>query len=272
MKKLTKAELIKVFTKIPNDFVDDFYETLKGSAIDDFPIDLDLVCKWLKVQKISIRRTLVTSYKKGTDYTENILPKEQRHQGRGGSNNLQIMMTIDCFKRLCMRSKTKVSELVRSYFIELDDFITHYSDQISDGIMNDIENVAKNAKNNPKDGPGYIYVIRVAKGLIKLGYAKDLLKRLSVYNTGRVDDVEMLYAFRTESRKQVEGCIKGLLEAKRFRKHREIYEADLDVIKKLINGCDKMSLEILGKKTNSNQDGKYYMIFMKKNGGYKFDN
>lgn len=271
-KKLTKAELVKIFTNVPNEFVDDFFATLdhSNSINDDFPVDINLLCKWLKTKKDTVRKTLKRSYKKDVDYTENVKPKLGR-VGSGGLNSIDVMMTVDCFKRLCMRSNTKPAELVRTYFIEIDEFVTHYSDQISDGIMNDIEEVAQKIKKNPKnDGPGYIYAIRVAKGLLKLGYAKDLLSRLSVYNTGRAEDVELLYAFRTESRKGVEGCIKGLLEAKRFRKRREIYEADIDVIKKLIHGCDKMNLEILGKKEKSTQDGKYYLMFMKKGGDYSF--
>ena len=274
VKKLTKSELVKIFTKVPNEFVDDFFSTLQDSHSEDneFPINLELICKWLQTPKIAMRRTLKASYVIDIDYKVNILPKEQKHQGRGGSNRLEVVLTIDCFKRLCMRSRTARAELVRTYFIELDDFISHYSDQISDGIMNDIKNVAKKMnKNSTKDGPGYIYVLRVAKELVKLGYAKDLIKRLAVYNTGRVEDVEVLYAFRTESRKRVEGCIKGLLEAKRYKKRREIYEADLDIVKKLINGCNKMSLEIIGKKEKSTQDGKYYLMFMKQDGGVRFE-
>jgi hypothetical protein len=79
-----------------------------------------------------------------------------------------------------------------------------------------------------------------------------------------------LFALKTESRKNVEGCIKSLLEAKRFKKRREIYEVDEDVIKKIFNGCNKMSIEVLGKKEQSTEDGKFYLMFMKKDGGYTF--
>jgi hypothetical protein len=50
MRKLSKEELLKVFTKIPNDFINDFYDILKNKDAD-FPIDLDIVTKWLMTRK-----------------------------------------------------------------------------------------------------------------------------------------------------------------------------------------------------------------------------
>ena len=265
MKKLTKSEIIKVFTKIPSDFVDDFYSIIEKNTTD-YPINVDIVCKWLQITKKQFLRTLHNSYKINEDYTEeyNTITTTKGH------NYKKIMLSIDCFKRLCMRSKSIKSEEVRTYFIELDNFISHYSDQISDGIIKDIEKVAKKVKEYPnKDGPGYIYAIRASNeksGLIKIGYASDLIQRLRVYDVGRAEDVELLYAFRTTYRKKVENCLKNLMEAKRFKKRKEIYEVDLDIIKKLITGCDKLSIDATQVKKKSDQNGKYYLMFMKEGG------
>lgn len=180
------------------------------------------------------------------------------------------MLTVDCFKRLCMRSRSRKAEDVRTYFIELDDFISHYSDQISDGIMQDIEKVARKIKRNPKaDGPGYIYAIRASSttpNLIKVGETSDIVARLRAYNTGRAEDVELLYAFKTADRKTVEACVKGLMESKRYRKRKEIYEIDFDILKKIIVGCNKMSMDMKEVKPKSTLDGKYYVLFMKSGG------
>jgi len=266
MKKLTKSEIIKIFTKIPSDFIDDFYSILEKKNTD-YPINLDIVSKWLNVIKYELIKTLNKSYKKNEDYTE----EHNTVTTTKGHNYKKIMLSVDCFKRLCMRSRSEKSEEVRTYFIELDNFITHYSDQISDGIIKDIEKVAKKIKEYPnKDGPGYIYAIRASNsksGLIKIGYASDLIQRLRVYDVGRADDVELLYAFRTSYRKKVENCLKALMEAKRFKKRKEIYEVDLDIIKKLITGCNKLSIDATQVKEKSEQDGKYYLMFMKEGGG-----
>jgi len=266
MKKLTKVQLLKVFTKIPNEFIDDYYSILSKKS-DDFVVNLDTIAKWLNVRKDDLHDTLKKSYQKNVDYTvETVLRRT-----RGGSNYLKIMLTVDCFKRLCMRSRSRKAEDVRTYFIELDDFISHYSDQISDGIMKDIEKVARKIKKNPKvDGPGYIYAIRASaktSSLLKIGETLDLVTRLRTYNIGRAEDVELLYAFRTTDRKTVEACIKGLMESKRYKKRKEIYEIDLDILKKIIVGCNKMSMDMKEVKSKSELDGKYYVLFMKSGGG-----
>ena len=270
MKKLTKSEIIKVFTKIPSDFVDDFYNILDKN-MTDYPINLDIVAKWLHVEKTALVKTLHKSYTKNEDYTE----EHNTITNTKGHNYKKIMLSVDCFKRLCMRSRSQKAEEVRTYFIELDNFISHYSDQISDGIVRDIEKVSKKIKEYPnKDGPGYIYAIRASNeksGLIKIGYATDLIQRLCVYDVGRAEDVELLYAFRTTYRKKVENCLKALMEAKRFKKRKEIYEVDLDIIKKLITGCDKLSIDATKVKEKSDQDGKYYLMFMKEGGGDLYD-
>ena len=41
-------------------------------------------------------------------------------KGRGGAGKRLVLLTPDCFKRLCMRSKTATSEMVRSYFLRME--------------------------------------------------------------------------------------------------------------------------------------------------------
>ena len=68
MKKLTKVELLKVFTKIPNEFIDDFYNILSDKS-GEFVVNLETVAKWLNVRKDDLHDTLQKSYHKNVDYT-----------------------------------------------------------------------------------------------------------------------------------------------------------------------------------------------------------
>lgn len=56
-------------------------------------------------------------------------------------------------------------------------------------------------------------------------------------------------------------------ESKRYKKRKEIYEIDIGILKRIINGCNKMSMEMKMNKPQSSLDGKYYLIFMKQDGG-----
>jgi phage anti-repressor protein len=267
MRKLTKKELLKVFTKIPNEFIDDFYDTFVSKHADHFSINLDTISKWLQSRKDELFRTLKRSYIQNIDYNVT-----QTRSKNGGNHYKLVMLTIDCFKRLCMRSHSKKAEEVRTYFIELDDFITHYSDQISDGIVRDIEKVARKIRKNPRaDGPGYVYAIRASNKIIKFGETKDLIARLRAYNTGRVDDVQLLYAFKTNDRRRVEACVKGLIESKRYKKKKELYEIDINILKKIVQGCDNLSMEMKEVNSTGTIDGKYYVMFMKSGGGELYE-
>jgi hypothetical protein len=273
--KLSKAQLIKLFTRVPAAFVDDFYAFLKDKKRqNDFSIDLEKVSKWLKVAKYNLLKTLRGSYTQNKDYTTGEVPNvvfdvdaKVNPKGAGRRRKL-VMLTPDCFKRLCMRSRSAKAETVRTYFNELDKFLDHYADQISDGITRDIEAVSKKMVKAPgKDGPGYLYVLRASADnpdLKKIGHAADLIKRLATYNTGRAEDVELLYAYRVEKRKAVEACVKGMMEGKRFRKRREIYEIDLDILKALINGCNELSMELHHAAARSRTKGKYFLMFADK--------
>jgi hypothetical protein len=80
-------------------------------------MDLDLVAKWLNTKKREIKDTLKASYIKDVDYM--ILgDNPQNHQKSlknkilSGRPSIKIFITIDCFKLLCMRSRTAKSEEV----------------------------------------------------------------------------------------------------------------------------------------------------------------
>jgi len=146
-----------------------------------------------------------------------------------------------------MRSRSKKSEDVRTYFIQLEALIIKYKDQMMAGMRADMARLERNqagpSAGNSGSPPraGYIYVLRAserADGIVKIGRARDLQRRLGQHNASRADDVEVLYAYRTDDVVAVEGCVKTWMRDKRYRKHKEIYKADLDMVKAIVGGCD----------------------------------
>jgi hypothetical protein len=259
--KLTISQVIKLFTNVPHKFVNDFLALYDPKDPSRFIIDLNILAKWLDVVKADLMRTLRTSYTLGDDYIQE-KPKERKRVGKyGGNREITVTLTADCMKRLCMRSRSAKAETVRTYFIEIEQFLFHYNEEIVDGLMNRIKNLQQtNIKIKKPDGPGVVYVIRVGKTL-KPGHTQDLLKRLPTYNTGRLEDVEVLHVYTTDYRKEVERCLKMLMSVKQYKKRRELYEVDLDIVKQLIKGCAALSMKLHYKGKPSKMDGKYYMIF-----------
>lgn len=133
---------LKKYSAIPNSFIDDFHRVYDRTSQEDFIIDLDIVSKWLSVRKSTIKKTLVESYQKGTDYVENIVPNGKS----AGRNTHKVMLTADCFKFLCMRSRTAKSQLVRTYYVELEKLIEKYSADFTEKLQERIRQLENNQK------------------------------------------------------------------------------------------------------------------------------
>lgn len=262
---LSFVQVVKLFTTVPHKFIDDFYQFYKDDTYNEYIVDSNKLAEWLDIPKSELLRTLRRSYQKNVDYTVKAAPKRQAGEKYGGNRHLEVMLTLDCMKRICMRSQSTMAETVRSYFIEIEEFQMKYNDQIVDGLMRDIQDLAlqETARDN-NDGPGVIYIIRASKehsSLYKIGQTKDLYKRLSTYNTGRADDVEVLSIYKTPYRKEVEKCVKRLMKEKEYKSRREIYHVDWSIIQKVIMGCSQFSMKLHKTSRKNKLDGEYYMIF-----------
>lgn len=260
--KLSVSDVLKIFTTVPRKFIDDFFSLYDEDDLmkSEYVIDAAKLAIWLKIPKFTLLKTLHESYTKGSDYSEESKPKPSSH------NHKKVMITPDCMKRLCMRSRSTRAESVRSYFIEIENFLFQYNNQIVEGIMHNIQDLAiKERRTKTNDGPGFMYIIRASEvldNLFKLGQTqKTVLERIRAYNVGRAKDVEPLFTYYTPYRLEVERCVKRLLKGKRYIKGREIYEVDNEIIGKLIQGCGQLSMKLHSATRKSKLTGRYFIIF-----------
>mgnify|MGYP006276579279 CR=1 FL=1 len=252
---------LKKYSSIPNAFIDDFHKVYDRTSTDEFIIDLDVVAKWLNVYKYHLKATLLTSYERDVDYTVTVPPRK----GRGRPLE-KIMLTADCFKFLCMRSNTEKSQMVRAYYVEMENLLEKYIKLFMELMQTRIDELENNQR--PKDYPlraGFIYVIKASEkynSVYKLGKSKDLKNRLRSYNGGRMDDVEIVYAFETDNMDDVEKCVKAMLAEKQYRKVKEVYQVDIDIIKGVIQDCSKLCIKTKKRFIKmTKQSGGYYMVF-----------
>lgn len=261
IKRLSKKDLVKLFTMIPHDFVDDFFDILdtSSSTIELFSVSLDVIAKWLGVPKGKLMETLKESYIENEHYIVRQAPRPistTSNSNRGGHNYKLVLLTIDTFKRLCMRSRSKKAEDVRTYFIELDNFVTMYTERILIGLLTKLNK----ARNKNGDGSGWIYIFRLKDDIFKLGQTQNLIDRLRAYNTGRIDDVEILASLQTKNRKQVEQCVKTFVQSKRFKKRKELYEVDEDIIKRVMRLCVQLGDSNPPRQWTIKRDHNYYIF------------
>ena len=114
---------------ISKEFINDFFGFQKKKLYEEykpFTINLEDVAYWLETLKTRLKETLVSNYSKNIDYliVKNLLSdSRQQDATHGGHNKKLVLLTPDCFKMLCMRSKTKKADKVREYYIEIEKLI-----------------------------------------------------------------------------------------------------------------------------------------------------
>lgn len=235
-------DFLKKFSALNNNFIDDFHNIYElGEINNDFIINLDIITKWLDVRKGTLKETLIRTYNKNIDYT---VSKEK--SGKISKSNKEIiMLTPDCFKRLCLLSKTKKAEEVRTYFIELEKLLNNYKNYIIDGMKATINILENNQKPIPKNIKGCVYVLKSPKdidGIYRFGKTDDFRKRLANYNSANSDKMEVIYIYETKNMQEIEDCVIAQIKKHRYKKRKDFYQIDVNVLKSLINDCNALTL------------------------------
>jgi hypothetical protein len=86
----------------------------------DFVIDLDLTAKCLDAQKQHLMVTLRESYVENVDYQVVGKVESEADKKRRGPKTIQVLMTVECFKLLCMQSRSKKASYFRQHFLDFD--------------------------------------------------------------------------------------------------------------------------------------------------------
>jgi phage anti-repressor protein len=243
---------------ISSRFIDDFFGLYdRNTEPNDFVVNLEILAKWLKSRKSTIKDTLTASYIKNADY------KIKKGESTGGRPKEIIMLTPECFKRLTMLSKTKKAEEVRTYFIQLEKHIDKYKNYIIEGLSQKVSTLKNNQRTKVNPKGGVIYVLKSNKTIdeiYRIGRTKKFKERKNVHYSSHPDDLEIALIYETDNIEQVENCLKGVLKDKQYRKRKEFYEVNIDIIKDVIEGCDKLILKVKNKLKKFKQDGGYYLM------------
>jgi len=141
--KLTSTYNVKLLDKIKTNFSDaeqqlfigSFYCYLNYDTKKDFVVDLDNVWKWMGFsQKIHASVLLDKLFLVDIDYkiiappigganVESLLSPSREQKGRGGHNIKKIMLTIKCFKSLCLKAQTKKASEIHEYYLKMEDIL-----------------------------------------------------------------------------------------------------------------------------------------------------
>ena len=143
--KLTNTYNVKLLDKIKANFsnsdqqlfIGSFYCYLNYDTKKDFVVDLDNVWKWLGFsQKVRAKEVLDRHFIKNSDYKEIAFSSEKaildddvslmrshKRSEKGGQNIKKIMMTIKCFKSLCLKAQTKKASEIHEYYLKMEEVL-----------------------------------------------------------------------------------------------------------------------------------------------------
>jgi phage anti-repressor protein len=249
-------KFLKKFSTLNNDFIDDFYNIYDPDIEHgtDYPIDILIVSKWLNSRKGTLKDTLMSTYTKHVDY---IISREDVDSRLSKSNKEIIKLTPDCFKRLCLLSKTAKAEEVRTYFIELEKLIWKYKNYVIEGLEKTIKVLENNQKEISPKIKGVVYVLRSPKdidGIYRFGQTEDFKKRLSNYNSANSDKMEVVYIYETKNSKKIQDCVIAQVKQHRYKRRKDFFQIDINILKSIINECTNMTKKF-GKSLNNRQNG-----------------
>jgi phage anti-repressor protein len=253
---------INKYSFVNSKFVKDFYNIIKEDYIErynEFLIDSELLRKWLKITThIEFKKTIKNSYRINVDYQ---IKKIVKKEGSGGHNRDIIILTPEATKKICLMTKSKVGNDVRQYFIDIELAFYKFKNYIIDGLNKKIEQLENNQKPKINTNKGIIYVFRALNTenatLYKIGRTINSKQRFNSHNSPLANDLEIIMTYEADNVIQLEQCVKTMMKKAQYRKYKEIYEVNLDIIRNVIKDCDVKLKEInnMIDKKNKKQKG-----------------
>jgi len=230
-------------------FISSFYCYLNYDKNMDFVVDLDNVWKWLgfqqKVKSISLLEknfTIDIDYKKTAFPIGKAVLDETKIKQNGGQNRQIIMLTIKCFKSLCLKAQTKKASEIHEYYMKMEEVLQQTIEEETDelriqleqkeNIILEKENVILKTKKEKQRAVEQATIKQfpvnteciyfgtidntndATEKLIKFGHTNDLATRVTnhrkIYN-----NFILITAFRVQNKVEIENLIKTYPKIKR---------------------------------------------------------
>jgi hypothetical protein len=94
---------------------------------NDYIIDLDEVYKWIGFSRKDHAKTLlITQFKEGIHYKMNKEVSPRTRGNLGGRPVEKILLTIEGFKKYCLKASTEKSDQIYDYYIKMEKIIFKY--------------------------------------------------------------------------------------------------------------------------------------------------
>ena len=264
--RLSKDYENRLITKIKDNFTDNqqhlfvssFYCFLNYDSKKDFIVDFDNVWKWLGFsRKDPAKRLLEKHFVIDIDYQlGNIFPpnggKIENEKGDIGRPSETILLTINTFKKFCLKAGTKKADDIHDYYIKLEELLQEtvneetdelrkqllYKENENAKLLNQNKQLSKNIvrRNMTKYKSGNcVYFISSSEinDKFKIGSTSNINVRISDLSTASPYYFEIIELFYTEFHTLLEKTIKQIFAKYRISVNCEWYK--LEVINDIKN-------------------------------------
>jgi len=238
---------------VNKEFIKDFFGFQKINEFINykpFTISLDNIAFWLEMRKSKLKQNLIENYSKNIDYIINktlLHPKVQQEASHGGHNKKLILLTPDCFKMLCMRSRTAKAEKVRQYYIDLEKLIDSYKDTIINNQIRKIKLLENDMKNEkyPKGGHCYIFEEKdeLEEIYYRIGQSCNMTKRMANHNSSNSHKKVVIYKIKTDNISHYESCLRGVMFDFRYTNNKDYYKIPLEKLNDAVKNCKNITIK-----------------------------
>lgn len=225
---------------IPEDFIREYYILTHGNYISIVEF-----IKWLDINRQTMIDNLNDNYKLNKDYfiiTKNeevkCLKLYNQDELTFKPNQKFIKLTQKCFKEICMKSSTDKGEMIRNYYMDLDELFKKFHLDKIDHISEENETLKNNQKSNKKiihNKEGiYVWTNSPNKSSVfRIGRANNVNGRINDHNSSNVDKIKPLIIVYMNHSELVEKLLKHCLEKYLYRG--EFYKCNINSIRSNIS-------------------------------------
>ena len=198
-----------------------------------FVIDLRKHWKWIGFSRFDHAKTLlVKEFITGKDYKTASAAAEAVQNG--GQNRQDIFLTVNCFKKLCLKARTKKADQIHDYYIKLEEVMHQTLEDESEELkIKLLEKDTLIKRLTSKDKFLYIGQSPIMRSLTKVGITEDLPRRLREHRTSN-PSFNYVFTLKTDNAKIIEDHVKLLLKKWKSRSP-EWFKLEYDQVKKVVD-------------------------------------
>jgi len=245
MTRLSKDYENKFLTKIKENFnenqqqlfVASFYCYLTYDKKKDFVIDFENVWKWMGfTRKDNAKNTLEKHFTCNLDYTVILQPQENP---LGGRPKETIMLTVNTFKKFCLKAGTKKADEVHDYYLKLEELLQETVNEESNELRTQLDSEREEKKKIEEKLDKLVYgqtrkqynkgdCIYVGHNNLdteafKVGITGRPNDRSCGLSCGTTTDFVMDHIWYTRFHKEIEDAVKKNYAEHRIFKRKELY-------------------------------------------------